>query len=811
MGKKKSGGGGERSLGPRRGRKSAAGRPGAAASGSRPADRRTAPPPPRESPDERRFDREILRYLGEEARRPLRPKEIARALDISQDDYPAVRSALTRLERSGKLYRVRGGRLGVPRELGLVIGRLQVIESGSGFVIPDDGDEDVFVRARDLGGAVDGDRVTARVEQREDRGPRGSIIEVIERAHSRLVGIFRHRRGHGWLEVTEPSLGIEVFIPDTDTGDAEPGQLVVVEITDWGEKKPHPVGRVERVLGRPGDPGVEVLAIQVGFGLDETFPEEVEALARRLGERGIREEDLEGREDCRDQRVVTIDPADAKDHDDALSIEPLDDGGAWIGIHIADVSHYVRESNEIDREAWERGTSVYLVDRVIPMLPHALSSDLCSLVPAEDRLTLAAHLRVDRGGTLVETRFGKAVIRSAHKLSYEEAQEILDGGDTPATRRDPGLREDLHRLLAVSESFRAQRRARGSLDFDLPESHVVLDELGAPIDVRRRERLATHMLVEDLMIAANEAVARWSIEQGVPALYRIHEDPNPEKLEELQALAAEFGLSFPKSSPKPRDFQRLLDAVKGRVEEPVVSMQVLRSLARARYATTNEGHFGLASQAYLHFTSPIRRYPDLVVHRQLSRWLEDPSSARRISRDWLEATAKQASAREQLATEAERDSIDLKKVEFMERHVGDHFEGTISGVTGFGLFVRLAAYDIEGLVHISALGDDYYHHDAPKHALVGRRTKKTYRMGDAVEVQVERVNREERKIDFGLIDKDAGKKAAQGAGHAKGGGGGGKSRSRKEGGGGGGGGRGKGGGGGRGNENKGGKKGGRGK
>lgn len=782
MSRKKSGGTGGRSLGPRRGQKSAD-RRSKTAGGPRSSGRRAAPPPPRESPDERRFDREILRYLGEDARRPLRPKEIAKALDISQDDYPDVRRALTRLERWGKLYRVRGGRLGVPRELGLVIGRLQVIESGSGFVIPDEGDEDVFIRARDLGGAVDGDRVTARIEQREDRGPRGSIIEVVERAHSRLVGIFRHRRGHGWLEVTEPSLGIEVFIPESQTGEAEPGELVAVEITDWGEKKPHPVGRVERVLGRPGDPGVEVLAIQVGFGLDETFPDEVEALARRLRDRGIRDEDLEGREDCRDQRIVTIDPVDAKDHDDALSVRSLDDGGAWIGVHIADVSHYVRESNEIDTEAWERGTSVYLVDRVIPMLPHALSSDLCSLVPGEDRLTLAAHLRVDQAGKLVDARFGKAVIRSSHKLSYEEAQQILDGGETQATGQDSGLRKDLHRLRAVSESFRAQRRARGSLDFDLPESHVVLDELGAPIDVRRRERLATHMLVEDLMIAANEAVARWTIEEGVPALYRIHEDPNPEKLEELQAVAAEFGLSFPKGTPKPRDFQRLLDAVKGKVEEPVVSMQVLRSLARARYATSNEGHFGLASQAYLHFTSPIRRYPDLVVHRQLSRWLEDPRSARRISRDWLEATAKQASAREQLATEAERDSIDLKKVEFMERHLGDHFEGTISGVTGFGFFVRLAEYDIEGLVHVSNLGDDYYHHDPAKHALIGRRTKKTYRMGDAVEVQVERVDREERKIDFGLIEKGGGeRKAGRGGGGTKGGGGGGKGRRRDKGG-----------------------------
>ncbi len=632
-----------------------------------------------------------------------------------------------------------------------MIGRLETIASGAGFVIPEEGDEDVFVRASDLYTAVDGDRVTVRVEHKERRGPRGTIIEVLERAHSRLVGVFRHRRGRSWLDVTEPRLGVEVFISQRDSAEAEPGQLVVVEVTDWGDEGPGPVGRVERVLGRPGEPGVDVLAIQVGFGLAEEFPDDVEALAQKIQQRGLQPEDLEGREDCREQRVVTIDPVDARDHDDALSIERLDDGSAWIGIHIADVSHYVREGEAIDSEAWERGTSVYLVDRVLPMLPHTLSSDLCSLVPDEDRLTVAAFLKVDRDGKLSETRFARAVIRSAHKLSYEEAQQILDGEDTPATSKDPPLGDDLRELLRVSQVFRQQRRERGSLDFDLPESHIILDEDGAPIDVRRRERLAAHMLVEDLMIAANEAVARWSIEKGVPALYRIHEDPNEEKLEALHLLAAEFGLSFPKRGARPRDFQRLLDAVKGKLEEPIVSIQVLRSLAKARYATSNEGHFGLASQAYLHFTSPIRRYPDLVVHRQLSRWIEDPPSAREMSRDWLEATAKQASAREVIATQAERDSIDLKKVEFMERHVGDHFEATISGVTGFGFFIRLEAYDIEGLVHISNLGGDYYVHDEIKHTLKGRRTKKTYRLGDPVEVQVVRVDRDERKIDFGLV------------------------------------------------------------
>lgn len=598
---------------------------------------------------------------------------------------------------------------------------------------------------------MDGDRVTVRIDDRGRRGPRGIVIEILDRAHSHVVGVFHGERGHGWLDATRPKLGIDVLIPARGRGAAESGDLVVVEVTDWGEEGPGPAGRVERVLGPSGDSAAAVLAIQVGYGIPDAFPEAVEEAATALAARGIRPADLEGRVDCRRDRVVTIDPADARDHDDAISIERLPDGARRIGIHIADVSHYVREGDGLDAEAWERGTSVYLVDRVLPMLPHALSSDLCSLVPGEDRLTLAAFLTVDRRGTLRGTRFARAVIRSAHRLSYEEAQEALDGETTPATERDTGLREDLRALLEVSRGFRDRRRARGSLDFDLPESRIVLDEEGAPIDVRRRERLDSHRLIEDLMIAANEAVASWAIEEGVPALYRIHEEPNPEKLDTLRLLAGEFGLSFPQRNPRPRDFQRLLDAVKGRVEEPIISVQVLRSLAKARYETRNEGHFGLASPAYLHFTSPIRRYPDLVVHRQLARWLAGPARAREISGEWLSATARHASAREENAARAERDSVELKKVEFMERHVGDHFDGTISATARFGFFVRLDAVDIEGLVHVSRLAGDHYVHDRTKHALRGRRTRRSYRLGDAVEVQVARVDREALRVDFDLV------------------------------------------------------------
>ena len=550
------------------------------------------------------------------------------------------------------------------------------------------------------------------------------------------------------MEVTEPRLDLEVFISNRDVGDAGPGDVIVAEIINWGDTGPGPVGRVDQVLGQAGDPGLDVLAIQIGFGLANEFPEQVEALAKTRQQSGIQPEDFEGRKDCRTQRTMTIDPADAKDHDDALSIEQLENGNMRIGVHIADVSHYVQEGDPIDREAWERGTSVYLVDRVLPMLPHSLSNDSCSLRPGEDRLTMAVFFEVDGQGLLQNTQFAKAVIKSSHKLSYEDAQSIIDGDETEATRQDPGLRTDLRELLRASDILRRHRHDRGSIDFDLPESHIILDADGAPVDVQRHERTLAHMLVEDLMIATNEAVANWTIEQGIPALYRIHEYPDDASLETLKLVVAEFGHSLPMKKAKPRDFQRLIDSVNGRPEQAVISVQVLRSLSRARYSRTNEGHFGLASPAYVHFTSPIRRYPDLVIHRQLSNWLTEPRSARSISLEWLDATAEQATTQEQIATEAARDSVDLKKVEFMERHLGDHFTGTISGVTPFGFFVRLDSYDIEGLIHISNLGEDYFVHDGIKHALKGRRTKTTYTLGDAIEVQVSRVDREARRIDL---------------------------------------------------------------
>lgn len=693
---------------------------------------------------------EIVRYLRDEAGRPLRPQEIARGLGIrSREKYARFKRGLGELERSGRVVRQRKGRYAVPDHLDLVSGAIQVTRSGDAFLLSEGDVPDVFIPSRERNTAVEGDRVLVRVEHRTRRkNPEGRVIRILERARSQIVGVYRKRHSYGFVSTQEPRLDIEAFVPPGAEADAEHGQMVVVSIEDWGEGGPGPVGRVVRVLGSPEDPAVTVLAILHGHQLPLEFPPDVEAEADRIQREGIGEDDLKGREDFRDRLVFTIDPADAKDHDDALSARRLKDGRVEVGVHIADVSHYVRPGGAIDREARERGTSVYLVDRVIPMLPHALSTDLCSLVPDADRLAFSAIFTLDDSGQVDEVRFAPSVIRSRFRLAYEEAQEILDGGGEASSE----LKEALATLDALSRQLRERRRSRGSIDFDLPESRVILNACGEPTDIQKVLRLPAHMLIEDFMILANEAVAEFAERERLPLIYRVHEEPAERKLEGLRTLAATFGHHLPKGRVRPRDLAKLLGAMEGTAQDQLVSTVALRSMSQARYDAENLGHFGLASEAYAHFTSPIRRYPDLSVHRQLKAYLRDRSKARSTSRESLAEIALASSQSERRAVEAERDSVDAMKVEFMERHLGDDFSGTISGVTAFGLFVLLDDYHVEGLVHVSSLADDYYHFVETSHSLVGRRRKRAYQLGDSVRVQVARVDREGRRIDFELLD-----------------------------------------------------------
>ncbi len=560
-----------------------------------------------------------------------------------------------------------------------------------------------------------------------------------------VVGVYHSRRGYGAVVPQEPPLPADVFVPAADRGDATDGDIVLVKIAEWGKSELRPVGAVASVLGRPGDPGVDVLSIILGQQLPIEFPPTVLREAEKAARRGLRPEDLEGREDFRDRLCFTIDPGDAKDHDDALSVRRTPDG-LEIGVHIADVSWYVKEGSGLDREALERGTSVYLVDRVIPMLPEALSSDLCSLVPGQDRLTVSVVLDFDPALKLRERRVVRGVIRSDRRLAYEEAQGFLDGA--PVNDRDSiAVLSALRDLSTVAAGVRKDRQEAGAVDFAIPEAKVILDDSGEPIEIRARERLEAHRIIEDLMILANEIVANIGLAEGLPLMYRIHEDPDPDRIEKLRELAGFFGYSLPLKEIRPADLSRLLDQAKDTSHEYLISSVTLRSMKRARYATDNVGHFGLASEAYAHFTSPIRRYPDLVVHRALVRWLK---GSQPIAPEGLKGVARHSSDMERRAQEAERESVEAKTIRYMQRHVGDEFEGTIGGVTSFGLFVVLDGVLAEGLVRLGSLVDDYYTYDADAHAVSGRRTRKRYRLGDRISVQVVRVDTESRTIDLEL-------------------------------------------------------------
>ena len=692
----------------------------------------------------------VLKALADSRRGPMKPKDLARALNVPTEEYRNLKRLLAGMANSGTIYRVKGNRFALPDSLDLVVGTISLTRNGDGFLRPEAGGTDVYVPSVNLATAMDADRLVVRIESRpKGRSPVGRVIKILERARSKVVGTLHVGRRFSFVVPLDRRMNRDVLVPRGDEGGAEEGDVVVVDLVSFGEGSHGPSGEVVEVLGNLAEPGVDILAIAHSYGLALDFPSAVMEAASESAIRGM-EEPGEGRVDRTDLLVFTVDPADAKDHDDALSITTLPDGAAEVGVHIADVGHFVPEGGPVDGEARSRGTSVYLVDRVIPMLPEQLSGDVCSLREGVDRLAVSAFLTLDAGGNVLGCRFERTRIRSRRRLSYEQVQEVLDGKASLGDEVDRTLRALDDRARAV----RRLRAARGSLDLDLPEARVVLDDDGTPLDIQRRERLEAHRLIEDFMILANEAVARACEARDLPVLYRVHEPPVREKADELGEFLSRLGHRLPKRKRlTPPDVQHLLETVRGRPEEHLVSTVVLRSLQRARYAPDNLGHFGLASKAYLHFTSPIRRYPDLVVHREVVRTLILRHPPRARDGDEMLGVAQLASAREQAAAEAERDSVALKKVEFMERHLGEEFDGRISGVTAFGFFVTLDAYFVDGLVHVNTLQDDFYRFQEGSYQLVGDRGRRQYRLGDRVRVQVVRVDKEARHVDFLLVRK----------------------------------------------------------
>jgi ribonuclease R len=698
----------------------------------------------------------VVSFLNDGGK-PVSVRELVRRLDLGKAERHELKPVLRKLIEDGEAVKIRGARIGLPSRMNLVAGRLTCNPSGFGFVVPEGrkpGQSDVYVSAVNLKEALHGDRVVVRVERTTPKGPEGRIIRVLERAQNRIVGRYEaDGRFGGHVVPFDKRVLHELLVPAGDEAGAEPGQMVNAEITRPPTATRNPIGRVVQVLGRLEDPGVDMKVVMAKYDLPDAFPPEVEAEAARVPAQ-VRPEDVTGRTDFRPWATVTVDPETARDHDDAISLDRMPNGHWLLAVHIADVAHYVPEGSALDQEAYLRGTSVYFPDRVVPMLPHALSSSICSLVEGQDRLTQTVVLELDAKGKVRRAEFHDGVIRSAARMTYSQAQGIVDG-DGELRRRFASLVPLFERMDELAKLMRKRRYERGSLDFDLPEPRLVLDAAGQMTGIVASARLDSMRVIEEFMLAANEAVAEKLSRAGAGALYRIHEAPDPERVEEFCELVASFGYRVPThlEEIRPEDFQIVLRQIQDKPEEKLVSYLLLRTMKLARYHEENLGHFGLATEMYAHFTSPIRRYPDLVVHRALRRLRQGGHAQRETAlAQALPEMGRHLSDMERRANEAERELVEWKKVRFMADKLGDVFAGYVTGVQSFGLFVELVDVYVQGLVHVSSMTDDYYSFDEKAHTLKGDSTRKVYRLGDKVEVQVVRVDLERRQIDLALVD-----------------------------------------------------------
>jgi ribonuclease R len=701
---------------------------------------------------------QLLRQIRDKVHHPATSRELLQTLRIPRHERPTFRRLLKALVADGDLLQIRGNRFGLADRMDVVVGRLQMHAAGFGFVIPDTARDggDIYIAPTNIKEAMHGDRVVARIEhQRGDRSE-GRIIRILERANATLVGRFeRDDSGWGFVVPFDRRVLADVQVAGADGGVAEPGDMVVVELTRWPTATRPPAGRVIEVLGPIDAPGVDTRIIIRKHNLPDVHGADAVAEAEALGDI-VREADIRARTDFRSWPTVTIDGEHARDFDDAITLDRLPNGHYFLGVHIADVSHYVDEGSALDQEAYERGTSVYFPERAIHMFPAPLATGLCSLRPRVDRLVQTCLMEVDRHGQVVRAEFHDGVIHSDERMTYTDVNAILtERDDATRARYAPlvPLFELMHELFSV---LNGRRRKRGSVDFDLPEADVVMDQAGRIEDIVVAERNVAHRLIEEFMLLANETVADYLESAGGPGLYRVHEEPDLLKVEQFEEFIAGFGhsLGAPLNTLRPKHFQRLVEKIRGTPEERPIAFLMLKTMQKARYAPENLGHFGLAASSYTHFTSPIRRYPDLVVHRLLRahRAGRLDEVRREEIEDDLPETARHTSERERLADDAERELLQWRKVRFMVDKVGDEFEGYITGVAAFGVFVELVEHFVEGLVHISSMADDYYRHLESSHALHGENTHKVYRLGDKVHVQVIRVDMERRQIDLGLTE-----------------------------------------------------------
>jgi ribonuclease R len=703
---------------------------------------------------------QLLKLIRDQVDHPATPREILQRLKLPRQQRSTFKKLLADLVESGALVQTRGNRFGLPDRMNLVVGKIVTHPRGFGFVVPDRPLEevkgDLFIAGSNLNQAMHGDRVVARIERIIDNRAEGRILRVLERGSTTVVGRFDlDGSGLGFVVPFDRRLIMDVSIPSGEHLDAKPGDMVVVEITRWPTPARGPLGRVTEVLGDIDEPGVDNEIIIRKYGIPDAHGEEAVEEARRIGT-SVREADLRSRTDFRPLITVTIDGEHARDFDDAITIEKLPNGNYWLGVHIADVAHYVQEGSALDQEAYERGTSVYFPDRAVHMFPSELSTGLCSLNPQVDRLVQSCLMEVDRRGTVVRYELHDGVIHSNARMTYTEVNAILTDRDPDTMARYTDLVphfETMHELFGI---LNKRRHRRGSIDFDLKQAEIVLDDEGMVEAIIAAERNVAHRIIEEFMLLANETVAQHLDDHEVPTLYRIHEEPDPLKVAEFEEFVTPLGYSLgvPPDGVKPRHFQKLVEKMRGTPEEKPIAFLMLRTMQKARYDEQNLGHFGLAAESYTHFTSPIRRYPDLVVHRTLRESRHGLMTEDRKDEltDDLPEIARHTSERERRADDAERELVQWKKVRFMADKVGDEFEGYITGVTAFGLFIELIEHFVEGLVHVSTMADDYYRFVERAHTLQGENTGRVYRLGDRVTVQVIKVDMERRQIDLGLSE-----------------------------------------------------------
>ncbi|WP_333887757.1 ribonuclease R [Clostridium sp.] len=695
----------------------------------------------------------IVDFMKEQAYKPMNIKELERVFCIKKTDTKNFKKIVDEIEREGNIVKTRTNRYGIPDRMGLVTGKFQGHQKGYGFVIPYDGDKDIFVPSSSLNGAMNGDRVVVKITKQgnTEKKCEGEIIRVLERANSKVIGTFENSRNFGFVVPEEKRIYQDIFIPKNCKKEAETGDIVIAEITQWPDKRRNPEGKIVDVLGKKGEKGIDILTIIKKNNLPEEFPKKVESYAEGIPER-IPDKEYERRMDLRNILTVTIDGEDAKDLDDAVSLEKLPDGSYYLGVHIADVSYYVKEKNPLDKEALKRGTSVYLIDRVIPMLPKKLSNGICSLNPDTDRLTLSCFMKIDGNGKVIEHNIVESVIRSNERMTYTDVTKILQGHQE--TIEKYGKLVDTFKLMEeLCIILNKKRMMRGAIDFDFEECKITLDELGVPVKIEPYERGISNRIIEEFMLVCNETIAEHMFWTSLPFVFRVHENPDEEKLMHFNEFIHNLGYVVRWGKDvHPKTFQDIIEKVKGKKEETVVSTLMLRSMKQARYSPECIGHFGLAAKYYCHFTSPIRRYPDLIIHRIIKEFINGQLTDNRIKRliKEVDYAARQSSDMERLAQEAEREVDDLKKAEYMSKRIGEEFNGIISSVTNFGMFVEIPN-TIEGLVHISTLEDDYYVYDEKHLSLIGERTRNIYKLGDEVRINVSKVDLDAHEIYFEVI------------------------------------------------------------